>query len=806
MANYISLINETNITGNVNATSIIFNGSVDFTDATPIIGLVDNSTLELITNPLTNLQSNLIQVKDGGITNIKIVSMDSSKLTGYISIHDSRVYFTLPIDLSNNIIYNVNRLYSTYITLNNSDLDTRLINDEANITTLLNRTQYQSANSNVTTFAGSLNAAILNYSTGSSLQYNGNNILQINSDGITLANPAVNKIYVNPGSNLQIGMNSGNTYFYSNVNLSNNQILGCSFGSFDTVRTSYIDNNIGDILIGTLAPVIKFASPININNQAITNISSIASATNIQFNNNLLPNANNTLNIGSSSLGLNKIYCATLSAATSGLTLDGNGGNIIFNNNIIPFSNNSLTFGIGGYALSNIYTIDLNLNGTSLSSRLTTDENNITNLQNKTVYFNSLGQIIHTIIPDTNIFYNLGSNTNKFLQIHTQDLYLAGYSLFTRLSGIDTEISTLQSQTQYQTAGSNITTFIGSLSCPTYTTTGNMTLSVTGANTITLTTAGTSIITNTQINMSNQGIYNCNTLTGSSSSGLLLDGNTQNIILNNDTIPNVNNTTSLGSSLKAMKNVYTTNLKAGNAGLTIDGSGGNIIYNSSVLPNANNTLNLGAAGYAFANVYSIDHNLNGTSLNTTISNLNNKTQNLNTSGQQIANFIPSSTTSYTLGDSSHLWNGIYCKQSMLHTTLNGFPTQSLTLNIFNTLSLTTSNDSNITTSDFTVNTTTGQIQYTGPTRFFSITVAISLSSTTTNRYYIARINNTTSGLTYGNVRTTIGPSANAIIGLPTITNIVKLNQNDYFNIDLRPDSSGTFTFYNLDINAFALLN
>lgn len=80
MASYVSLINETNVFGNVNATSIAFNGVTDFTDASPIIGLVDDETLEVATNPITTKELNIIRIKDNGVSDSKIFDVDGNKL------------------------------------------------------------------------------------------------------------------------------------------------------------------------------------------------------------------------------------------------------------------------------------------------------------------------------------------------------------------------------------------------------------------------------------------------------------------------------------------------------------------------------------------------------------------------------------------------------------------------------------------------------------------------------------------------------------------------------------------------------
>ena len=110
---YISLFNQSVISGDINTTNLIINGTVDFTNAS-ITGLVDNITTSLINS------NSQIQVKDGGVTDIKIVSVSSTKITGYINISGSVIYFTLPLNMGSCDISNVGTLTTSSLNVGSS--------------------------------------------------------------------------------------------------------------------------------------------------------------------------------------------------------------------------------------------------------------------------------------------------------------------------------------------------------------------------------------------------------------------------------------------------------------------------------------------------------------------------------------------------------------------------------------------------------------------------------------------------------------------------------------------------------------
>lgn len=810
---YISLFNQNEVTGDIISNNIIIGGNIDFTNAN-IIGLVDNITTALINN------NSQIQVKDGGITDIKIVSMSATKLSGYISISGSVIYFTLPLDMSNNNINNINTLTVHYIILNGTDLDTRITLDELeisnlksqmitannNIYTLQLKTQYLNTfgqltnnllpNANNTIDIGSLTynynngyfnkiyTPTINYSSGIDLQYNGNSVLNINSDGFTMNNASVNKIYCYPGSNLQLGMNSGNTYFYSDIGLNAHQLLNCSFGSINTVSTNYIDYNVGStpITIGGLTPSIIFGSSINVNNKAITNCNSITSGTtmninsggayainllttgaqittnstlnmlnnaitycnllsgsstglqidgnsfDIQFNNNIIPNANHILSLGSSSKGFLKIYGDELSATNGGLSLNGNGISILLKSNLLPNVNNTFSLGTAGQAYSNIYTVDLNLNGSSLSTALTA-------LQNKTQY-QSASSNITTFTGSINCpTYTAPTNTNI-------NVTAAGSGTI----NFNTGGTIINAHSNIDTLGNGIYN-CNALSGPSNT---NIVISALGSGLISLSTAGTSISTNTQINMNNNGIFNCASLTGQSGYGLLLDGNGSNIINNSDMVPATNNTQSIGTSSNAMKNVYCNTVKSGTgSGLTLDGSGNNIVTKSSILPDV--------------------------------------------------------TTSYTLGSSSYLFNGIFSAQDMISYESNTFPVLAMTSGTDVAMSFPVTATTGITSSSFSINTSTGSFTYNGSaTRKFQFSITAGVSATVNNTTYIFRLRNVTQSVDL--ITRSAFSSSGTIYGLSAISGIMILNNGDTCTLYCRTNSSTNFTFYNIHVSGYSLLN
>lgn len=613
---------------------------------------------------------------------------------------------------------------------------------------------------NVNSFvASTVTTPIINGSTGINIKYNGTDILDIVSDGISFPNPTVNKIYVNSGSQLQIGMNSSNTYFYSDVNLNSHQLLGCLFGAINTISTNYIDYNVPPtpITIGGLATSIKFASPIDLNSQVITN-GSTASFTGLS--------------------------CTSLHVDS-----------------------------LNGY-----------IKGTTGS-------------------FSAVSSI-----PESDI------------------------------TGLSTDLTNLQNKTQYQSATGNVTTFTGSLSCPTYTSTGNVTIGATGSNTITLSTAGTSIISNTQLNMGGNGIYNCNILSGYTGAGLSLNGNGSNIQVSNTVVPDTTNTKSLGTNSLVWNKVCCATLSCGFSGLTIDGNGASIVFNNSVYPNANNTLSLGLNGYAWSNTYSnivtaptINNNAgvaiqyngstklatnntgitvtgsiycsnytssggitvgvtgaNTITLSTAGTSIISNTQ-INMSDQGIyncgtltgstssgllidgntqniylnSNTVPYTNNTFSLGNTSNMYSSIYCKQDIVSFESNTFPVLGLTLNIDNQLSFPVTNSS-LSTASFSVNTSTSQFQYTGPNRMFQFSVMASVNAPAANVTYIFRLRNSTQSVDL--LTRAQFPTNGVIYGLTTISGIIKLFTNDILYLMIRPSVTGNYTFYNIHVSGFGLLN
>jgi hypothetical protein len=77
------------------------------------------------------------------------------------------------------------------------------------------------------------------------------------------------------------------------------------------------------------------------------------------------------------------------------------------------------------------------------------------------------------LYPMSNNTYTLGTNIERWSNVHTTALQLAGVDLNTRITAIEsvnttqnTNITTLQTKTQYQTAAANVTTFTGTIAVP----------------------------------------------------------------------------------------------------------------------------------------------------------------------------------------------------------------------------------------------------------------------------------------------------------------------------------------------------
>lgn len=299
---YIGLLNETVYTGIINATSIRFIGEVDFIEATPIIGLTDNITLEIINNPLTGRTLNIMQIKDNGVTNIKIVSMDSNKLTGNIEIISGIIYLDLPININGNILpysdssysigsllYKWNNMYANngYFV---SKIDTPYIDNDTSITIRINSINIAKFNTlNGLDMLGNNinNVPIITNTTGVAIQFNGSTKILTTNTGITITGITDTSI-INNATGITLQFNGSTKIAVTNIGVT---ITGVT-------DTSTINNVSG------VAIQFNGSTKISTTNTGVTingNLSIVGSQT------TTYDSSTNTLNVSSGGLNINLV-------------------------------------------------------------------------------------------------------------------------------------------------------------------------------------------------------------------------------------------------------------------------------------------------------------------------------------------------------------------------------------------------------------------------------------------------------------------------------------------------------------------
>lgn len=351
---YISLFNKYDVSGDVSADNIVFNGLVDFTNATPIIGLVDELTLKIIDNPNNGLIKNIIQIKDNGVTNIKIVSMDADKLTGNISIDGilNKILFKLVLDMEGNNIINIG--------------DILPINALSTIGKLLNPfLDIYASNGN---FDTRITTPIINNSLGVTLQYNNNDVLKTTMSGLTITGSVIfnsssvvvaGNIYPMIDDVYTIGINTNrwNSIYTKNIDSSEGVLLKyngnprLSINDVDIVTYRTIKpsgDNVFDLGTNTFKYNTAYlnniiGNPITLKNNGvdriITNSSGIDIYGEIQIiNGNLYPLNSSLYDIGRSTRLWNNGYIRYLDYPTGPIMryngddrfLFGNNGNITY--------------------------------------------------------------------------------------------------------------------------------------------------------------------------------------------------------------------------------------------------------------------------------------------------------------------------------------------------------------------------------------------------------------------------------------------------------------------------------------------
>jgi hypothetical protein len=308
------------------------------------------------------------------------------------------------------------------------------------------------------------------------------------------------------------------------------------------------------------------------------------------FNGSIRPSADNTYYLGTNSLRFQNGYIRNVFADTvvetptlrAGTALDLNlttvtaGNNIVAQRNIFPNANNTLNLGSSSVRWATLFATTLNVTTLSLNS-LSSSTGSLTLT---TPSASDLILLDRTTVPSADITYNLGSATNRFLNLYAQTVFT-----------------------------NTINTGVGSLSI-----TGNLLPST--DNTLTLGLASQRY-TAAHITTVNATTVNTGTVQAPASTNLTLTTTTgtNNVILGRHLLPDTDNTRDIGSNSLRFANVYAANVNAtsynantissvsGNLLLTAPLTSDTVTTNRAFTPTVNNTQNLGTSSLKWANVY-----------------------------------------------------------------------------------------------------------------------------------------------------------------------------------------------------------
>lgn len=392
----------------------------------------------------------------------------------------------------------------TIAKISGTDLWARLLSDETNIATALSRTQYLSAAVNVSTFTGSIAVPAITLN-GNSLETRLVSIESVNTTQDTRLSSieGVNTVQdgrltsieaVDTTQNLRLSAVEG-------VNVTQNSRL-TAIESVNTTQDTRLDivegtNILQNTFIATLQAqtqyqsatgnVTTFTGTIAVPAITLNGVSLNTRLTNIEtdnFNQQTQINTNSSaittlqdktqyqsaaanVTTFSGTIAVTFITLAgaslgnaltTLQSKTSRLQVGGSGSSATsyFDSHVVPFAVN-WDLGTSFENWRTLYVQSITLNGTDLNTRVSAIESNVTTLQNRTQYLTA------------------ASNISTFTgTIAVPAITLNGVSLNTRITNIEsdnttqnTNITTLQNKTQYQSATGNVTTFTGSISVPT---------------------------------------------------------------------------------------------------------------------------------------------------------------------------------------------------------------------------------------------------------------------------------------------------------------------------------------------------
>lgn len=377
--------------------------------------ILNNVTINGVSDGYLKTNSNNVQ----SVTSIPISDISGASIVTNPLISD--------LDCNNKNITNVDNISCVSVTLNSQDLNTRLTSDESQIST---------NSGNISTLQGQV---ATNTSDISSLQSN-----KVDKTGSTLTGTLITQtIYPSTGGLYDCGTNLNQ---WANVN------------------TQQLYTNALQPYSGTTISLYGNIDATSANSQTIGSTSNYL---NTIYTNNIVPGQNLVGNIGG--IGPNRfynnIYCNNYNA---------NGPMTLSTTRVIPYADNAVTLGdsLTNRKYQNVYTYALELNGTDLNTRLTTDETNIAqNTSDITTKFTKSGdtftgpvtfglsssvdfngqtlQNVYNIthqgpgrvtlfdagfIPNGNGLKSLGEPSNKWGNVYATDFNLNGTSVNTSLS------------------------------------------------------------------------------------------------------------------------------------------------------------------------------------------------------------------------------------------------------------------------------------------------------------------------------------------------------------------------------------
>jgi hypothetical protein len=517
---------------------------------------------------------------------------------------------------------------------------------------------------------------------------------------------------------------------YTNLNpdLTDTRVIGTSLLIW---KESYINTMYTNVIqpkSGVTLDIYSTSTAINlgtdVNNNAI-NIGT-AGAKTITIGNtggsivtkiNILPNANNTLNLGSGSYYWNNGYITTLNtgtisastlaiSGTSTITMESSGGTISIGSNANNYNINIATAGTRILTLGTA-TTTISINGTTdILTSLLPNATSTYNLGSATYYWNNgyintinTGTISGTTLivamsgaitvnstggtisigndnNDQNMNIATGGTRTLTIGKNTTTIVLTGTTdILASLLPDATNTYNLGSGAKYWNDG-YITT-LNSTTINTGTVSGT-TLSLSATSNVTIESSGGTINIGSNADSQNINIGTLGTRTitvGNTNATVILDGTVQH---NSSIIPNTTNTYDFGSSSKYWNNGYITTLNTS----TISAATLSLSTTSTIdIESSGNTISIGNNA--------IDQNINIATGGTRTLTLGTTTTTIVFNGTTdiLTNLIPNTTGTYNLGSGTKYWNNGYVN-TIYSTTVNTGTVSGSTLAISGTNNVT----------------------------------------------------------------------------------------------------------------------